>query len=81
MKSRLPKEENGRKSRFEEEDSRIPYEEALKEIEMQKAEIQRLREKIEQLERGRSRPISREKLPPMEGFERSTMSLQQPMTQ
>ena len=44
-----------------------------KEIEMQKQEISRLRARIEELEAAMgkkppSRPISREKLPPMEGF-------------
>lgn len=72
----------------------ITAEEAKREIELQKMEIQALRDKIEQYEgmlvliahksseierekevmnsagKARSRPISREKLPPMEGFEK-----------
>jgi polyhydroxyalkanoate synthesis regulator phasin len=45
---------------------------AQKEIEMQRTEMQRLRQRIDDLERqlhARGRPVSREKLPPMEGFE------------
>merc|ERR1711998_251400 len=44
---------------------------AVQEIEVQKGEIQRLRQRIDELESGSTvamRPISREKLPTMEGF-------------
>ncbi len=40
-----------------------------KEIEMQREEIRRLRNRIEEMDGiDRTRPVSREKLPPMEGF-------------
>jgi len=45
---------------------------AHREIEMQRMEIQRLRQRIDDLERqlyARGRPVSSEKLPPMEGFD------------
>eukprot|EP00992_Anisonema_acinus_P014674 TRINITY_DN9405_c0_g1_i1.p1 TRINITY_DN9405_c0_g1~~TRINITY_DN9405_c0_g1_i1.p1 ORF type:complete len:115 (+),score=28.14 TRINITY_DN9405_c0_g1_i1:111-455(+) len=45
---------------------------AQREIEMQRTEIQRLRQRIDDLERqlhARGRAASRERLPPMEGFE------------
>lgn len=51
--------------------SDITLEEAKKNIEMQKITIRNLRERIEELEsqiKAQSRPISRERLPPMEGF-------------
>jgi len=47
-------------------------EDAQREIEMQRMEIQRLRQRIDDLERqlfARGRPVSHEKLPPMEGFD------------
>eukprot|EP01006_Ploeotia_vitrea_P032137 TRINITY_DN64396_c0_g1_i1.p1 TRINITY_DN64396_c0_g1~~TRINITY_DN64396_c0_g1_i1.p1 ORF type:complete len:1185 (+),score=181.09 TRINITY_DN64396_c0_g1_i1:77-3631(+) len=47
-------------------------EELQREIEIQRMEIQRYRQRIEELERqlhAKGRPISREKLPPMEGFD------------
>jgi hypothetical protein len=40
-----------------------------KEIDMQREEIRRLRNRVDELEGiDRTRPTSREKLPPMEGF-------------
>eukprot|EP01028_Stygiella_incarcerata_P004742 TRINITY_DN2061_c0_g1_i1.p1 TRINITY_DN2061_c0_g1~~TRINITY_DN2061_c0_g1_i1.p1 ORF type:complete len:1197 (+),score=341.87 TRINITY_DN2061_c0_g1_i1:223-3813(+) len=48
-----------------------------KELEIQRMEIQRLRARIEELEAGRSlssRPISRERLPPMDGVQRREAS-------
>jgi hypothetical protein len=45
--------------------------EAAKEIEMQREEIRRLRSRLDELERNpvMNRPMSREKLPAMDGFD------------
>eukprot|EP00668_Euglena_longa_P029544 GGOE01036896.1.p1 GENE.GGOE01036896.1~~GGOE01036896.1.p1 ORF type:complete len:1223 (+),score=435.55 GGOE01036896.1:45-3713(+) len=53
----------------------VRADDAQREIEMQRLEIQRLRYRIDDLERqlfARGRPVSSEKLPPMEGFEGSS---------
>mmetsp|Transcript_26004 Transcript_26004/g.85576 ORF Transcript_26004/g.85576 Transcript_26004/m.85576 type:complete len:1192 (-) Transcript_26004:44-3619(-) len=53
--------------------------EAAKEIEMQRDEIRRLRQRLDELEQNpiMNRPTSREKLPPMEGFTEAPDNLEE----
>eukprot|EP00998_Keelungia_sp_KM082_P011069 NODE_72_length_2822_cov_65.725788_g68_i0.p1 GENE.NODE_72_length_2822_cov_65.725788_g68_i0~~NODE_72_length_2822_cov_65.725788_g68_i0.p1 ORF type:complete len:921 (-),score=372.38 NODE_72_length_2822_cov_65.725788_g68_i0:59-2716(-) len=52
--------------------TRVEDQQAQREIEMQRMEIQRLRQRVDELERqvhAKGRPASKERLPPMDGFQ------------